>query len=81
MKWLADDNVDVAILCIGDNFTMGPDDALKAVGLIQPQKVIPCHFGTWPYIDVDPEDFQARCNAETDAECILLHAEESYSLT
>ncbi|RME86184.1 MAG: metal-dependent hydrolase [Caldilineae bacterium] len=80
MKWLADDNVDVAILCIGDNFTMGPEDALKAVKLIQPKKVIPCHFGTWPYIDVDAEDFQARCNAETDAECVLLHAEETYSL-
>ena len=33
MKWLADDDVDVAILPIGDNFTMGPDDALKAVRL------------------------------------------------
>ncbi|MCS7040752.1 MAG: metal-dependent hydrolase [Anaerolineae bacterium] len=80
MKWLADDNVDVAILCIGDNFTMGPDDAIKAVKLIEPKTVIPCHFGTWPYIEVDAEDFQARCHAETSARCVLLHPEESFDL-
>lgn len=80
MKWMADEDVDLAILPIGDNFTMGPDDALKAVKLIQPKTVIPCHFGTWPYIDIDAEDFQARCNAETGAACVLLHAEGSHSL-
>jgi len=80
MKWLADEGVDVAILCIGDNFTMGPDDALKAIRLIEPKQVIPCHFGTWAYIDIDAEDFQARCHRETSARCILLHAEESHGL-
>jgi len=80
MKWLADDNVDVAILPIGDNFTMGPDDALKAVGLIQPANVIPCHYGTWPYIDVDPQAFKDRCVLETGTGCTLLAAEESYIL-
>lgn len=79
MKWLADEGVDVAILCIGDNFTMGPDDALKAIKLIEPKTVIPCHFGTWAYIDVDAEDFQARCQAETTAQCALLHPEETYT--
>lgn len=80
MKWLADDQVDVALLCIGDNFTMGPDDALKAVRLIEPKIVIPCHYGTWPYIAIDAEDFQARCNAETTANCLLLHPEEAYAV-
>lgn len=80
MKWLADDRVDVALLCIGDNFTMGPDDALKAVRLIEPKTVIPCHYGTWPYIAIDAEDFQARCNAETAANCLLLHPEQAYVL-
>ena len=78
MKWLADDHVDVALLPIGDNFTMGPDDALKAVKLITPKTVIPCHYGTWPYIDVNAEDFQARCNQETDANCVLLHTEQRF---
>ena len=80
MKWLADDHVDVAILCIGDNFTMGPDDAIKAVKLIEPKTVIPCHYGTWAYIDVDAEAFQARCQAETTARCVFLHVEESHTL-
>lgn len=80
MKWLADDHVDVAMLCIGDNFTMGPEDALKAIKLIEPKTVIPCHYGTWPLIDVDAEDFQTRCQSETSADCVLLHASESYIL-
>lgn len=80
MKWLADDHVDVALLPIGDNFTMGPDDAIKAVKLIQPKTVIPYHYGTWPYIDVDPKAFQARCLAETDADCVLLSSEQSFEL-
>jgi L-ascorbate metabolism protein UlaG (beta-lactamase superfamily) len=80
MKWLADDDVDVALLPIGDNFTMGPDDALKAVELIRPKTVIPYHFGTWPYIDVDAGAFQSRCNAETDANCVVLQPEESFEI-
>ncbi len=80
MKWLAEEKVDVAILCVGDNFTMGPDDALKAIRLFEPKTVIPCHYGTWPYIDIDVEEFQARCQAETAAACALLHAEESFSV-
>ena len=78
MKWLADDHVDVAMLCIGDNFTMGPDDAIKAVKLIEPKVVIPCHYGTWPLIDVDAEDFQARCRDETSSTCVLMHASDTY---
>ncbi|HIC89486.1 MAG TPA: metal-dependent hydrolase [Anaerolineae bacterium] len=80
MKWLADDGVDLALLCIGDNFTMGPDDAIKAVRLIEPGLVIPYHYGTWPYIDVDTKDFQARCEAETGVKVILLAPGESYTL-
>ncbi len=80
MKWLADDRVNVAILPIGDNFTMGPDDALKAVELIRPVTVIPCHYGTWPYIEVDPKAFQDRCILETDTGCTVLGAEESFTL-
>jgi L-ascorbate metabolism protein UlaG (beta-lactamase superfamily) len=80
MKWLAEERVDVAILCVGDNFTMGPDDALKSIRLIEPKTVIPCHYGTWPYIDIDVEEFQARCQAETAAACALLHVEESFSV-
>ena len=49
--------VDVAILPIGDNFTMGPEDAAIAVGFIQPKHVIPVHYDTWDLIAQDPKAF------------------------
>ena len=51
--------VDVALLPIGDNFTMGPDDAAKAVEFIEPSVVVPIHYDTFPYIVQDPESFRA----------------------
>lgn len=50
--------VDVAILPIGDNFTMGPDDAARAVEMIGPRTVIPMHYDTFPVIEQDPEEFR-----------------------
>ncbi len=49
--------VDVAILPIGDRFTMGPEDAVTAVDFIEPKVVIPCHYDTWPPIEQDPQAF------------------------
>jgi len=58
--------VDVAILPIGDNFTMGPDDAAMAVDFIRPKHVIPVHYNTWPLIAQDPKEFAKKVgkNAE-----------------
>jgi len=49
--------VDLALLPIGDNYTMGPEDAVKAVEFIEPSAVIPIHYGTWELIDQDPHAF------------------------
>jgi L-ascorbate metabolism protein UlaG (beta-lactamase superfamily) len=49
--------VDVAVLPIGDRFTMGPEDAVRAVEFIEPDVVIPCHYDTWPPIEQDAEAF------------------------
>ena len=49
--------VDVALLPIGDNFTMGPQDAARAVGFIKPRTVIPMHYDTWELIAQDPVAF------------------------
>lgn len=51
--------VDVAVLPIGDRFTMGPDDAVTAVDFIGPKVVIPCHYNTWPPIEQDARAFAA----------------------
>jgi L-ascorbate metabolism protein UlaG (beta-lactamase superfamily) len=52
--------VDTALLPIGDNFTMGPDDAAKAVNFIEPRVVIPMHYNTWPPIRQDANAFAVQ---------------------
>jgi L-ascorbate metabolism protein UlaG (beta-lactamase superfamily) len=64
--------LDVAVLPIGDLFTMGPDDALEAVKLLKPRKVIPSHYNTWPPIAQDANKWAERVRAETKAEPIVL---------
>jgi L-ascorbate metabolism protein UlaG (beta-lactamase superfamily) len=51
------DPIDVALLPIGDNYTMGIDDALRAVRLLAPRHVVPMHYNTWPVITVDVRRF------------------------
>ncbi|MCU9614202.1 metal-dependent hydrolase [Caldibacillus lycopersici] len=49
--------IDLAFLPIGDNFTMGPEDAAYAAKLLQPKMVVPVHYNTFPVIQQNPEDF------------------------
>ncbi|MCO5184576.1 MAG: metal-dependent hydrolase [Anaerolineae bacterium] len=72
--------IDVAIIPIGDNFTMGPDDALLALGYLKPKVVIPCHYNTWPYIEVDVNGWADRVSAETDVKPIVMTVEQTYQL-
>ncbi|WP_369902301.1 metal-dependent hydrolase [Bacillus manliponensis] len=50
-------NIDFAFLPIGDNFTMGPEDALLAAKWIQAKVVIPMHYNTFPIIEQNPHEF------------------------
>ena len=52
------DSIDYAILPIGDNFTMGIEDAAKAVQFLNAKHVIPIHYGTWSVINQSPADFK-----------------------
>jgi L-ascorbate metabolism protein UlaG (beta-lactamase superfamily) len=45
--------LDLAILPIGDVFTMGPANSLEAIELLKPKAVLPCHYDTWPPIAQD----------------------------
>jgi L-ascorbate metabolism protein UlaG (beta-lactamase superfamily) len=80
MKLIGEEGIDVAILPIGDNFTMGPDDALKAVKLLQPKRVIPEHYNTWPLIAQDADAWAKRVRLETKTEPVVLKPGESLSL-
>ena len=51
MRLIGAVGLDMAVLPIGDNYTMGPDDALEAVKLLQPKVVVPSHYNTWPVIE------------------------------
>ena len=77
MKLIGEERIDVALLPIGDNYTMGPDDALRAVKLIDPNRVIPDHFNTWEPIAQDAAKWAARVKAETNAEPVILKPGES----
>jgi L-ascorbate metabolism protein UlaG (beta-lactamase superfamily) len=50
--------IDYMMLPIGDNFTMGITDALKAVEFVAPKTAIPMHYNTFPVIAVDPDEFK-----------------------
>jgi len=72
MRLIGEEGIDLAVLPIGDNYTMGPDDALRAVKLIQPTKVVPIHYNTWDLIAQDPAAWAARVRRETSAEPVVL---------
>ena len=52
--------IDIALLPIGDNFTMGIDDACKAIEFLKPKVAIPMHYKTFDLIDVDPQEFRRK---------------------
>jgi L-ascorbate metabolism protein UlaG (beta-lactamase superfamily) len=80
MKLIGEEGLDVAILPIGDNFTMGPEDALRAVKLLEPKIVIPIHYDTFDVIRQDPYAFDSRVEAGSSARCLVLRPGESYQL-
>ena len=72
MQLYKDPQVDLLILPIGDNFTMGPDDALQAVRWISPRHCVPCHYNTWPPIEQDASAWAEQVKTETSAEPVVL---------
>lgn len=72
MKLIGDMHpIDLAFLPIGDNFTMGVDDAVKAVEFLHPKKVVPMHYKTWPVIDTEPMEFAEKL-ADAPVEVVIV---------
>ncbi len=69
MKLIGEEGIDLALLPIGDNFTMGIDDAVKAVDFIGPKKVVPMHYNTFDLIKVDVDEFKSKVKG---AECVVM---------
>jgi L-ascorbate metabolism protein UlaG (beta-lactamase superfamily) len=68
--------IDLALLPIGEHFTMGPKDAAKAVEFLAPKRVVPIHYGTFPPLIGDPQEF-AKLVKATATEVHLLQPGES----
>ncbi len=66
------DPLDLALLPIGDNFTMGIDDAVVAATFLKAKAVIPYHYNTWPVIEADPEEFKQKVEQKTESRCVIL---------
>lgn len=71
---------DCACLPIGDNFTMGPDDALHATKFLSPRIVVPMHYNTFDVIAQDAEAWKVRVEAETDSQCAVMTPGESIEI-
>lgn len=70
-------SIDVAFLPIGDNFTMGPEDAAWAVELLNPKLSVPIHYDTFPVIEQNPYDFKEFVKSH---EVLIMNAGQSIEL-
>lgn len=68
-------DIDYAVLPIGDDYTMGPEDALLAAKFLKAKKVIPIHYNTWPIIAQDPEAFRKEAEQENISVAVLKSGE------
>lgn len=71
MQLIADEGLDIAIVPIGDRFTMGPADAVKAARLLRAGTVLPCHYNTFPGIRQDGDAFKRAVEEQTASRVLL----------
>ena len=67
----------MAVLPIGDLFTMGPADSIEAIKLIEPKQVLPAHYGTWPPIEQDAQAWAKAVSDTTQANPVVLKPGEA----
>jgi len=80
MNLLESEEIDLALLPIGDVFTMGIEDAAKAVEIIKPKNVIPMHYNTFPPIKKDPMEFKKLVEANTQTKVIIVKPGKSVEI-
>ncbi|HMN62190.1 MAG TPA: metal-dependent hydrolase [Anaerolinea sp.] len=80
MKLIGDEGLDLAVLPIGDNYTMGPDDALRAVQLLRPKRVVPIHYNTFGLIAQDPIAWAQRVQSQAGVQVSLLKPGQSLTI-
>jgi len=73
------DPLDLALIPIGDNYTMGIDDAVIAATYLHSKAVVPYHYNTWRLINADPEFFKERVEQNTQSRVSILSPGQSFS--
>lgn len=79
-KIIGKHEIDVAFIPIGGNYTMGPVDALTAVGWLGCKTVVPIHYNTMPLIHQDAKAFKLDVEGKLDTRCLILEPGESFEL-
>lgn len=74
------DKIDFALLPIGDNYTMGIEDAAEAAKLLGARHVIPIHYNTWPVIQQDPKKFKELAESRSHAKVHIVKPGEELQL-
>jgi L-ascorbate metabolism protein UlaG (beta-lactamase superfamily) len=77
MQLIGEEGLDAALLPIGDNFTMGPDDAVRAVRFLKPKMVVPMHYNTFDVIGTDPQSFRRKAEREAGVRVVVLEPGQS----
>jgi L-ascorbate metabolism protein UlaG (beta-lactamase superfamily) len=80
MQRIGSKGIDLAVVPIGDVFTMGPEDSVEAVKLLQPRRVAPAHYNTWPPIQQDPARWAEQIRDLTAAEPVVIQPGEKIEL-
>ncbi|QGG49093.1 metal-dependent hydrolase [Heliorestis convoluta] len=75
---LKSQRLDVALLPIGDNYVMGPEDAIFATKWLHPRYVVPMHYNTFPLLQQDGEAFKKMVHEGSDAQCQLMEPGDSF---
>jgi len=71
------EGIDILLVPIGGYYTMNIDEALKALEIIKPRLAIPMHYGTFPQVRANPEEFKAKAEARDFKVKVLKVGEEA----
>jgi L-ascorbate metabolism protein UlaG (beta-lactamase superfamily) len=78
MQLIGAAGIDLAVLPIGDLFTMGPADSVTAAGFLKAKQVIPTHFNTWPPIEQDADAWADSIKKQTSSQPIVIQPGQSH---
>jgi len=80
MRMIGEEGLDAAVIPIGDNYTMGPKDAVKAAQFLHPKVVVPIHYDTFDVIQQDVEAWKASVEVELDIKVLVMQPGDSARL-